>query len=113
MGKNKDKLFNNHPIGFEEPITEFESITEPVAEEKETIVDGYIDGVDMALNIRNEPEVKANNQVAILGKGTKIKVVDPHKPVENRDGWWYKVLFLDGNKEKEGYAMKKFIKVVN
>lgn len=92
-------------------------IEAPIVEEKEELVDGIIDAP--ALNIRREPEVKPNNQIAILGKGTKIVVVDPKKEVTNKDGVWYKIRIVDKeskNPEKDpnnnGFAMKKFIKII-
>lgn len=86
----------------EEPIAS-------VAEEK--LVDAIVDGVDVALNIRKDPEVKPNNQIAILGKGVKIVVVDPEKPIKNKDGDWFKIRIKD-NEPNEGYAMKKYIKII-
>ena len=95
-------------------------IEAPIIEEKEELVDGIIDGAP-ALNIRREPEVKANNQIAILGKGTKIVVVDPKKEIKNKDGVWVKIRIIDKdsistNPEKDpnnnGFAMKKFIKII-
>ena len=86
----------------EEPIA-------PAVEEK--LVDAIVDGVDVALNIRKDPEVKPNNQIAILGKGVKIVVVDPEKPIKNKDGEWFKIKIKD-NEPNEGYAMKKYIKII-
>lgn len=90
----------------EEPIV-------PAAEEvvEEKLVDAIVDGVDVALNIRKNPEVKPNNQIAILGKGVKIVVVDPEKPIKNKDGEWFKIRIKD-NEPNEGYAMKKYIKII-
>ena len=93
----------------EEPVKE--EIQEPV----ENVVDAVIDGVDVSLNIRKEPEVKPNNQIAILGKGVKIKVVDPEKPVKNAAGEWYKIRIVDADPKDpagNGYAMKKYIKII-
>jgi len=82
---------------------------EEVIEEK--LVDAIVDGVDVALNIRKNPEVKPNNQIAILGRGVKIVVVDPEKPIKNKYGEWFKIRIKD-NEPNEGYAMKKYIKII-
>lgn len=90
----------------EEPIV-------PAVEEK--LVDAIVDGVDVALNIRKDPEIKSNNQIAILGKGVKIKVVDPDKPIKNKSGEWYKIRIVDADPKDptgNGYAMKKYIKII-
>lgn len=85
---------------------------------KEELVDAVIDGAE-CVNIRREPEVKPNNQIAILGKGTKIVVVDPKKTTKNKDGEWYKIRIVDKeslNQEEDptrnGFAMKQYIKIV-
>ncbi len=85
---------------------------------KEELADAIIDGAT-CVNIRREPEVKPNNQIAILGKGTKIIVVNPKKTTKNKDGEWYKVRIVDDESlapevdpTKNGYAMKQYIKVV-
>lgn len=87
-------------------------IKEPVVEE----VEGIIDGVEMSLNIRSKPEVKPNNQIAILGKGTKIVVLDAKKPILGDGEEWYKVRLRKDADPKDpdnnGYAMKKYIKVL-
>ena len=87
-----------------EEVVEQEAEPTVVKEELKT-VEGVIDGVNTALNIRRKPEVKPNNQIGIAGKGTKVIIVDPDHPVKNNGEEWYKVLF---NKEP-GYAMKKYI----
>lgn len=91
---------------------------EPIAikaELKEELVDAIIDGA-VCINIRRDPEVKPNNQIAILAKGTKIIVVDPKKTVSNKDGEWFKVRLRKDAKpndeDNNGFAMKKFIKVI-
>ena len=90
---------------------------EPViVEEKEELANGIVD-CDTYLNIRREPEVKPNNQIAILGKGTKIIVVDPKKEIKNKDGEWLKIRIVDKEKDPKdpdnnGFAMKKFIKFI-
>lgn len=101
-----------------EVIQKTEELTkeaEEVKEETPEEVFGVVDGVDMALNIRKDPEVKPNNQIAILGKGTKIIVVDAKKTIKNKDGEWYKIRIVDKDPKDpdgNGYAMKKYIKIV-
>ncbi len=126
MAKHKDKFFNKEfakvnvqPEVIEEKATEPVAVPEEVKEEiqepVENVVDAVIDGVDVALNIRKEPEVKPNNQIAILGKGVKIKVVDPDKIVKNKAGEWYKIRIVDADPKDptgNGYAMKKYIKII-
>ena len=120
MGKNKN--YNAKPVPKEvvkevvkteeEPANEVP--VEPV-EEIENIVDAVVDGVEMSLNIRKNPKKEANNQIAILGKGTKIIVVNPEKTVKEDGEEWYKVRLFGGDKKDpdvNGYAMKKFIKVI-
>lgn len=85
-----------------------------VKEIKEEIVNAVVDGCN-CLNIRREPEVKSNNQIAILGRGTKIIVVNPKKTEKNKDGEWYKVRVIDEDSKEpadSGYAMKAYIKIV-
>lgn len=85
----------------------------PVAEETEILADAIVDGVAMSLNIRKDPEVKPNNQIAVLAKGTKIIVVNPDKPVKKNNEEWYRVRLLEKDKkDRNGYAMKKYIKVI-
>lgn len=124
MAKNRDKLFNRElakqaerPIVEEKPVEPIqeEPVKEEIQEPVENVVDAVIDGVDVSLNIRKEPEVKPNNQIAILGKGVKIKVVDPEKPVKNAAGEWYKIRIVDADPKDpagNGYAMKKYIKII-
>ena len=86
-----------------------------VEEVKEELVDAVVDNCE-CLNVRKDPEVKANNQIAILSKGTKIIVVSPKKTVKNKDGEWFKVRLERITKPEDpdgnGYAMKQYIKVV-
>ena len=102
MSRRERSKKDNAPVM--EPLTE-----EPTyqVEEPEQI-EGIVDGVDTALNIRKNPEVKSNNQIGVLGKGTKIIIVDPKKPVKNDGEEWYKVILNN----TPGYAMKKYIKVI-
>ena len=126
MAKHKDKFFNKElakvnvqPEAIKEKATEPlaapEEVKEEIQEPVENVVDAVIDGVDVSLNIRKEPEVKPNNQIAILGKGVKIKVVDPDKTVKNKSGEWYKIRIVDADPKDptgNGYAMKKYIKII-
>lgn len=70
------------------------------------IVDAEVYGVDSMLNIRSTPQVKDGNILIQLTKGTKLKVVDPKKA----KGAWYKIIVTDP--KTEGYAMKKYIKII-
>ena len=100
-------------VAEEETTTEV--IEEVKTEEAPVEVFGIVDGVDMALNIRKDPEIIPNNQIAILGKGTKIIVVDANKTVKNKDGEWYKIRIVDKDPKDltgNGYAMKKYIKII-
>lgn len=85
----------------------------PVEEPKITIeeVDAVVDGVKMNLNIRRAPKVEPNNQIAILGKGTKLIVMSPSKPVKGDGETWYKVKLKKDDSEV-GYAMKKYIRIL-
>ncbi len=86
---------------IQEPVVE-----EPKVEEPE-IVDAEVYGVDSMLNIRSTPEVKDDNVITLVKKGTKIKVVDPKKAEKDS---WYKIIVTD--MKMEGYAMKKYIKII-
>ena len=120
MAKNKDKLFSDYakkpsvePEVVKEDIPEVVEVVEEAP--KDILVNAIIDGVDTCLNIRKDPEVNVNNQIAILGKGTKLQVVNPDDVVTNEFGEWYKVRLNGGDDEdptKNGYAMKKFIKII-
>lgn len=121
MGKYRGPNINRvAPKQAEEPKQDIlesveETKEEPVVEEKEDLADAIVDGVEMSLNIRKEPVVEANNQIAILQKGNKIIVVDPDKPILKDGIEWLKVRLV-GHKKKDptgnGYAMKKYIKVI-
>ena len=75
--------------------------------------DAVVDGVKMNLNIRSNPKVEPNNQIAILGKGTKIIVMSPDKPVKGDGETWYKVRLKNGKDDQTiGYAMKKYIRIL-
>ena len=75
-----------------------------VAEEPKE-VDAIVDGVTTMLNVRSTPEKKEGNVVTTIENGTEVKVREPRKP-----GEWYKIIVSDS--KKEGYAMKKYIKIV-
>lgn len=96
-------------------VEEVTTKVEEKTEETPVEVFGIVDGVEMALNIRKDPEIKQNNQIAILGKGTKIIVVDANKTIKNKDGEWYKIRIVDKDPKDptgNGYAMKKYIKII-
>ena len=65
MARNRDKAVYREPILEQKSIkiVEETKTEEPV----EKPADAIVYGVDVALNIRKEPEVIANNQIAILG----------------------------------------------
>ena len=117
MGKKRPN--SEAPIvkKIEEPMpdnleTEIVEKTEELVKEAAKEVEAIVDGVEMALNIRKEPEVKPNNQIAVLKKGTKIIVVDPEKPVKSKGDEWYRIKIVDKDKPTSGYAMKKYIKII-
>lgn len=85
----------------QEPVVEEAKVEEP-----ET-VDAEVYGVDSMLNIRSTPEVKDDNVITLVKKGTKLKVVDPKKAEKDS---WYKIIVTD--MKMEGYAMKKYIKII-
>lgn len=75
--------------------------------------DAVVDGVKMNLNIRSNPKVEPNNQIAILGKGTKLIVMSPDKPVKGDGETWYKVRLKNSKDDQTvGYAMKKYIRIL-
>lgn len=75
--------------------------------------DAVVDGVKMNLNIRSNPKVEPNNQIAILGKGTKLIVMNPDKPVKGDGETWYKVRLKNSKDDQTiGYAMKKYIRIL-
>lgn len=76
---------------------------------KEEIINAVVDGVNMNLNVRKEPKVDDGNVLSVIPKGTKVIVIT-NKPVESNGEHWLKIRF--GNPPKEGYAMKKYIKIV-
>lgn len=101
------------PANLEEEV--IQKTEELVKEQEPEEVFGIVDGVEMALNIRKDPEVKQSNQIAILKKGTKIIVVDAKKPIKNKDGEWYKIRIVNKDPKDptgNGYAMKKYIKII-
>lgn len=89
----------------------------PVEEpKKEDEVEAVVDGVKMNLNIRSKPKIEPNNQIAILGKGTKLIVMTPNKEFKGDGEKWYKVKLKksadDTDPTNVGYAMKKYIKLL-
>ena len=106
MGKRRG---NHEAPKVVEPVTE-EVVTEEPKEETVTEVEAIVDGVDMYLNVRKTPEVKDDNKITMLKKGYKIIVVDAEKPISSKGDSWFKIKF--GNPPQEGYAMKKYIKVI-
>ena len=112
MGKNKkfagppaDEVLKPIVEEHAEAILAPKEVTEEVVEKEAEVY-----GVDMSLNIRMAPEVKANNQIGILRKGTKLIVMDPDKDIKGSGESWFKVRF--GKPEQIGYAMKKYIKIL-
>ena len=103
MGKNKKFTAVETPVEepkiVEEIIEETPTVEEQLPEEpvkkpkKEVVeVDAIVDGVKMNLNIRSNPRVEPNNQIAILGKGTKVIVMNPDKEYKSADGeTWLKI----------------------
>lgn len=89
----------------------------PVEEpKKEDEVEAVVDGVKMNLNIRSKPKIEPNNQIAILGKGTKLIVMSPNKEFKGDGEKWYKVKLKKSADDKDpinvGYAMKKYIRIL-
>ncbi len=115
MGKNKRVFGSEAPINKEEPVKEVEKVAEPeveVVNDVEVVdeVPGVVDNVTKSLNVRKEPKVEPNNQVGILEKGTKVIVMKPKEPIEANGEHWFKIRF--GEPQQEGYAMKKYIRVL-
>lgn len=117
MAKNKiipsihSGVIERPKVDEPEIVTKTEELVQVSVKEEIKEVEGVITGVQTSLNIRSNPEVKPNNQIAVLGKGTKIIVVEPDNPVKNGGEEWYKVK-VSKNDGQVGYAMKKFIKVL-
>ncbi len=117
----KNRRFQN-PSTKPEPkpeVIEAKEVKETVLEEtpkvefqdpEEVEVDAIVDGVQMSLNIRMLPIVEPNNQIAIVGKGAKLKVVNPNKTYDGSGEKWYKV--KTSKDSQIGYAMKKYIKLI-
>lgn len=117
MGKNKRFT----PQVANEPSKQIDPEPEKILESNEIIihgiveeVDGMVDGVQLHLNVRSTPEVKADNVLTILKKGTNVKVIDPKKTEEGSGEKWLKIRIIDKKPENEitGYAMKKYIKMI-
>lgn len=79
-----------------------EPVVNKIEEPKE--YDGIVEGVEMYLNIRENPNLSATI-ITMIKNGTQLKVVD-----KNEGSEFYKVK----SKEPafEGYAMKKYVKLV-
>lgn len=77
-----------------------------VEREEPEIVNGVVDEVDNLLNVRSTPRLEEGNIMMQIKKGTKIQVVDPKKA----KGEWYRIVVTD--RKTEGYAMKKYIKII-
>lgn len=113
MGKNKkyappvDKVIESEVK--EETATILDAPVEEKKEEEIPVVKGFVVDVDNCLNIRRAPIVNGDNIIGILGKGVELSVVDPENPVDEGGELWYKVL-VNGD---PGYAMKKYIKIVD
>ena len=75
-------------------------------------VDGVVDNIQTHLNIRSTPEVKADNVLTILKKGTNVKVINPKKTEEGSGEKWLKIRVFNVKPEITGYAMKKYIKMI-
>ena len=88
---------------FPKPV-EIKTEEKKVEEKKEAPKEefGVVDGVDSMLNVRSKPEV-ADNIVAQLPKGTKVKITEK----SNKD--WFRIVVTDP--KTEGYVMKKYIKI--
>lgn len=93
-----------------------EKPVEAKKEKKEVEAEAVIVGVNMSLNIRKEPKVRANNQIAILGKGTKVIVMSPDKEYKGDGESWLKIKLKkdadDKDQDNVGYAMKKYIRIL-
>lgn len=76
-------------------------------------VDGVVDGVSCHLNVRETPEVKVDNVLTYIKKGTKIKVVDPKKDITGSGEKWHKIIVTNVVPPIHGYAMKKYIRILN
>lgn len=72
-------------------------------------VDAIVNGVNSMLNIRSTPEVKDDNVITTLENGSKLKVEEPEK---EQNGFYKIIIFDKEKKQKKGYAMKKYIKIV-
>jgi hypothetical protein len=97
---------DSKPVEEVKKVQEEPKAKEVKVEEPET-VDAEVYGVDSMLNIRSTPEVKDDNVITLVKKGTKLKVVDPKKAEKDS---WYKIIVTD--MKMEGYAMKKYIKII-
>lgn len=102
--KEKTAEILNAPVEFEAT----EQVHEDFIPPEEDRVKGYVEVADgTTLNIRKAPVVRPNNQIAILGKGVELTVVDPGNPINSEGESWYKVEVND----EPGFAMRKFIRL--
>ncbi len=100
---------------FVEDVSKVEDQLPEVSVNEPDIIeaDAVVDGVKMNLNIRSNPKVEPNNQIAILGKGTKLIVMSPDKPIKGDGETWYKVRLKNSKDDQTvGYAMKKYIRIL-
>ena len=78
---------------------------EPIVNKEEPKeYDGIVEGVEMYLNIRENPDLSASI-ITMIKNGAKLKVVD-----KNEGSDFYKV--KSENPAFNGYAMKKYVKLV-
>lgn len=96
-----------------EKSLEKEPILDSTIEIDDEEVDGVVDGVSSHLNVRETPEVKADNVLTIIKKGTSVKVVTPKKTFEGSGEKWHKIRVFNVEPPVNGYAMKKYIRILN
>lgn len=97
----KKNKVSTEPAPVKTDVKPDTTVQEPVE------VEAIVYGVNVMLNIRSTPEKKDGNIITTVNKGVKIIVVDPEKA---KDKEWYKIKIIDS--KQEGYAMKKFIKII-
>lgn len=113
----KHKRFRDLSTEEVKPVIQ-EEVKEPVVteEKKEELVEAEVYGVNSMLNIRMKPEVTENNQIAMLGKGTRLFVVNPKETHEGSGEKWFKVRLskdvAPDDPENNGYAMRKYIRIL-
>lgn len=87
-----------------------ETVKEIVEETKNDLPNAEVIDIEKFLNVRSTPKVERGNIIGMLTNGTKIIVVDKKPVTDQEKNEWYKIKVLDP--ELDGYAMKKFIKVI-